>query len=239
MQFPHESFHNHSQHHNSELTMKQSHPVNHEISDVSRETYNAVLSEYEKNRDAYSELIGIWLQWNQSVNLFSKRTDQSLLRNHIFHSLFLVKETMISDAASAETIIDAGTGGGLPGLPMAIACPDKHFILVDKVAKKTMAVKDIIRSLGIANVRVANQDIESVEATTPARVVSKHAFHVSNLLKALQGKNIQEISMLKGDDVLSEININIVNANRITLKRFNIQENPFFQNKYIIHLHQR
>ncbi len=210
-----------------------------DISYVSRETCEYVLALYEKYQASYTLLVGKWLHWNRTVNLFSRKTDESLLKNHILHSLFLVASTGVSYSNEANTIIDAGTGGGLPGLPMAIACPERDFLLVDKVRKKTLVVKDIIRSLGLTNASVIHQNIADIATDTPCRVVSKHAFPVDVLLKALQNKNISEISLLKGDDVFSEINGDLTKNYRITLQRFNLTDQPFFHNKYIVHLNKR
>jgi len=209
-----------------------------EITDVSRETSEFVLSLFEHHRKAYSRLIEIWLRWNSRVNLFSKSTKEEDLINHIIHSLYLVVSTDFFDDKKMN-IIDAGTGGGLPGLPMAIACPDRNFILVDKVLKKTLAVRDIIRSLALNNVVAIHQNIAELDINRSSRVVSKHAFPVQVLLKALNGKPVHEISMLKGDDIFSEINEGMVINYKITLKRFNIHGNPFFHKRYIVHIHRR
>ncbi len=218
--------------------MKKSVSEQVEITDVSRETSNFVLSLYEHNRKVYSRLIEVWLSWNSRVNLFSKGTKEEDLINHIIHSLYLVVSTDYFDDKNMN-IIDAGTGGGLPGLPMAIACPDRNFILVDKVLKKSLVVKDIIRSLALTNVNVINQNIAEMEVNAPSRVVSKHAFPVQVLLRALSGKSVHEISMLKGDDIFSEINESMAINYKISLKRFNTHGNSFFHNRYIVHFHRR
>ncbi len=208
------------------------------ITDVSRETSEFVQSLFEQNHKSYIRLVETWLTWNSRVNLFSKRTKGEDLFNHIIHSLYLVDSTGVINDKTLK-IIDAGTGGGLPGLPMAIACPDRIFYLVDKVLKKTLAIKDIIRSLSLSNVNVINQNIADLQLNTPCRVVSKHAFPVRDLLISLDDEHVHEISMLKGDDIFLEINEDMLNNYKFSLQRFNFHENPFFQNRYIVHIHRQ
>jgi len=96
----------------------------------------------------YCVLLG---QWNKSINLISRKDEENLWRNHILISLvFLFK---IEFPGGAQ-ILDLGTGGGLPGIPLSIMRPDIEFLLIDSIQKKTTAVQDMIKALGLPNVTV-------------------------------------------------------------------------------------
>lgn len=100
--------------------------------------------------------------WNTKVNLVSRKDVESLIPNHIIPCLSI---SLIRNFNKGETIIDVGTGGGLPGLPLAIACPNAQFTLVDSNSKKMMVVSDIATSLGLKNVRVLCSRAEKVNET--------------------------------------------------------------------------
>ena len=100
--------------------------------------------------------------WNTKVNLVSRKDVEFLIPNHIIPCLSM---SLIRNFNKGETIIDVGTGGGLPGLPLAIACPNAQFTLVDSNSKKMMVVSDIAAILGLKNVRVICSRAEKVNET--------------------------------------------------------------------------
>lgn len=202
------------------------------ITDVSRETFIRTESIMEQYAVTFSRLVDMWMEWNRSVNLFSRKTDPELLKLHIIHSLLLVSETSTPD--NNRLVIDAGTGGGLPGLPMAIACPGREFLLVDKVGKKLLAVKDTIRTLGLSNVTVRNCRVEDLVIPDGSVVVSKHAFPVEVLLATLDDKNWSQVALLKGDDVFSEIQADLYENYHISFRSLQRASHPFFEDKYIV-----
>lgn len=96
----------------------------------------------------YSLLLG---GWNKSINLISRRDEENLWRNHILMSLALLFKI---EFPSAAKILDLGTGGGLPGIPLSIMRRDIEFILLDSIRKKTTAVQDMVDALGLPNTKV-------------------------------------------------------------------------------------
>lgn len=96
----------------------------------------------------YAELL---LEWNKKINLVSRKDESNILCTHIMYSIaFLFKIDFINGCK----IIDLGTGGGLPGIPLSIIMPDINFILLDSVRKKTIAVQEMLKTLGLLNVSV-------------------------------------------------------------------------------------
>lgn len=98
----------------------------------------------------YAKLL---IEWNQKVNLISRKDEENVLSRHILHSLALaMPQSMDSDFEEGSMILDIGTGGGLPGVPLAIVRPDCTFRLVDSIQKKINAVNDMIGQLGLTNI---------------------------------------------------------------------------------------
>lgn len=206
------------------------------ISNVPRETFEKASVLLQQNAGLLDNLIIKWLWWNQSVNLFSRKTDAALLEKHIYHSFLLEFTTAVPDC---RTVIDAGTGGGLPGLPLAVANRDKEFLLVDKVQKKCLVVRDIARSLRLSHVRVLHSDISKIPDRYPARIVSKHAFPVKTLLEHLKHKDWKEIAMLKGSEVLSEIDADMTGDFLFSFRMLDQIRDPFFDNRGILLIHKK
>ncbi len=206
------------------------------VANVSRETFAAATSLFEQQYDRFSFLVDNWLRWNKSINLFSKNTGRSLLEKHIVHSLLL---GLVTEEPGCAQVVDAGTGGGLPGLPLAMVNGDKDFLLIDKVQKKCLAVREIIRTLGIPNATVIPSDIEKTDISKPSRIVSKHAFPVRTLLHAAADKNWTEIAMLKGNEVLSEIDPGMFQGYRFSFHGFDRFQDPFFLDRGVLLIHKK
>lgn len=96
-----------------------------------------------------SSFVDMLLDWNTKINLISRRDEENIWTNHILHSISILFK--LSFAAGAR-ILDLGTGGGLPGIPLAILLPESNFLLVDATQKKTKAIEDMIGRLGLRNV---------------------------------------------------------------------------------------
>lgn len=105
----------------------------------------------EEQWDKLEELSLKLYDWNTKVNLVSRKDVEFLIPNHVIPCLSM---SLIRNFKKGETVIDVGTGGGLPGLPLAIICPDAQFTLIDSNSKKMMVVNDMASSLGLKNVRV-------------------------------------------------------------------------------------
>ena len=112
----------------------------------------------EEQKEKYSKLVELYKYWNSKVNLISRKDIDNLEINHILHSLSIVKIVIFKDSTS---VLDVGTGGGLPGIPLAIFFPKVNFTLIDSIGKKIKVVKSICSELSINNVDAINDRVEN------------------------------------------------------------------------------
>jgi 16S rRNA (guanine527-N7)-methyltransferase len=170
-------------------------------SDVSRETYSIIDTCFTSHKPVFDLYVERLLWWNRKINLVSRDTTikESLL--HVRHSLYI--NTKIPD--STVQIVDAGSGGGLPGIPLAILNPHLNVVLVDVVEKKMMAADAIKRELGLKNVQCVHASIEDYEAAPNSVLVSKHAFKLPELITMTHKKGYLSIILLKGNDFQDEL----------------------------------
>src|ERR1700742_773491 len=97
--------------------------------------------------------------WNNQINVISRKDIDQLFERHVLHSLGIAK---IMPFLPGESVLDVGTGGGFPGIPLAILFPDTQFYLVDSIGKKIKVVQEVAKALGLKNVRANHQRAEEV-----------------------------------------------------------------------------
>lgn len=114
----------------------------------------------EKQRQQFKALGALYEDWNGKINVISRKDIGNLYVNHVLHSLGIAK--IISFQRGAE-ILDVGTGGGFPGLPLAILFPDARFDLVDSIGKKITVVKEVSKGLGLTNVTAEQARVEQLK----------------------------------------------------------------------------
>jgi 16S rRNA (guanine527-N7)-methyltransferase len=150
------------------------------------------------------------LEWNGKLNLISRKDADHLWRNHILHSLAVLVLERLPDKG---TIMDLGTGGGLPGLPLAIMLPRARFVLCDSIAKKIRAVQSMAESLGLRNVECLTSRVEDLHRDTYARgfdaVLARAVTRLPDLVSwaspLLRPAESSRLIVWKGGDVGEEI----------------------------------
>lgn len=154
-----------------------------------------MLQEHEELLLQYARYL-LW--WNEKVNLVSRDVSHETLKSHIKHSLCVA---LMDEFKLAQHIIDAGSGGGLPGLPLAIVHRDKEFVLNDIVAKKIFVANDLVNKLFL-NETVSTHSGSIAKASTSEEtvIVTKHAFKVYELYDYLDGKDWKALIFLKGKE---------------------------------------
>ncbi len=188
----------------------------------------------EKQKVQFEELEGLYREWNEKVNVISRRDIDNLYSHHVLHSLMIavyMKNELPEDfalAVGAENgeavgergsngcdggertgegrlrILDVGTGGGFPGIPLAILMPNAHFTLCDSIAKKTRVVADVAERLGLKNVEVVTARAEELTGSWDY-VVSRATASLSDLLRWTKGRFDKGLICLKGGDIAGEI----------------------------------
>ena len=183
-------------------------------------------------------MIDVYRFWNEKVNLISRKDFEHFYERHVLHSLSICKLFSFSDKAK---IMDLGTGGGFPGVPLAIMFPKVNFLLVDSINKKTKVLQEIVNELKLNNTVVLNQRAEDVDAVFDF-IVSRAVSKLDKLNQWTNGKISTKhnhkfkngLICLKGGDLTLEIQ-NL--KNKITTHSINnFFEESFFDQKKIIHL---
>lgn len=172
--------------------------------DVSRETFRLVDELFQRNRVSLETYISRLQWWNKSFNLISRNITKDVVREHVRHSLL---PTILPGFKCSQVILDAGTGGGLPGIPIAICFSDKKIILNDVSHKKTTILDHLKRELHLNNTHIANYPLSQYIITDDSAecIVSKHAFKTDEILKDIKNGNWKTLIMFKGNDFIDEI----------------------------------
>lgn len=164
----------------------------------------------EKQVDQFSQLGKLYKEWNDKINVVSRKDIENIYTNHVLHSLGIAK--MITFNPGAD-VLDVGTGGGFPGIPLAILFPDTHFHLVDSIGKKITVVREVSAALGLENVKADQIRAEQIKGKYDfivSRAVTrmKEFYGWVNTKTNLQSTHSLDngILYLKGGDLDEEMN---------------------------------
>ena len=162
-----------------------------------------------EQRERFAALDGLYRDWNSKINVISRKDIDNLYEHHILHSLGIAQ---YANFKPGTRIMDLGTGGGFPGIPLAIMFPDVHFHLVDSIGKKIRVCNEVSTALGLANVTAEWNRAENVKEKYDF-VVSRAVMPLADLVKLIR-KNISKDShnalpngliCLKGGELQHEV----------------------------------
>ena len=214
-------------------------------------------------RRQFEDLEPLYREWNAKINVVSRKDIDNLMLHHVLHSLAIAKAFEPAGAAGlpafedGDRVLDVGTGGGFPGIPLAILFPGVKFTLCDSVGKKLIVAEAVAKALGLDNVEVVHSRVEDlIKAQASAGeafsfVVSRAVTDLSNFLPWVKGGYSKGIYYLKGGDVtdaplfadrgalLQEIDVALKKngLSRDNVKIFNICdafEEEFFEQKRVL-----
>lgn len=153
------------------------------------------------DRQYYAHAIELWQDWNSKINVISRKDSDFIYEHHILHSLAIGH---FNPFEPGETVLDAGTGGGFPGIPLAMNFPDTRFTLCDSIGKKVRVAAAVAEGLGLSNVTAVNARIESLPEIYDW-VVTRAVTTLENFYPWVRGRFRKGILCLKGGDVMAEI----------------------------------
>ena len=178
----------------------------------------------------------LYFKWNQKINVISRKDIDEIYLKHVLHSLAIAKFISFKDDTS---IIDVGTGGGFPGIPLAIIFPKVKFHLVDSINKKILVVNEVSKSLKLKNVTTSHSRVENLNGKYDF-VISRAVTKMREFKRLIKGKFNSEsfndlnngIIYLKGGDLTIEL-LGIINKQISISKYFNEE---FFETKKIVYV---
>ncbi|WP_411766447.1 16S rRNA (guanine(527)-N(7))-methyltransferase RsmG [Winogradskyella sp. A3E31] len=191
----------------------------------------------EHQIEQFSALEHLYKDWNTKINVISRKDIDELYLRHVLHSLGIAKVIEFSDDSS---ILDVGTGGGFPGVPLAILFPNCKFHLVDSIGKKLKVINGVAETLELNNIRTTHSRVEAIDETYDF-IVSRAVTAMPEFTKWVKGKISKpqknslknSILYLKGGDLTEEL------KQYKTVKAYLLSdyfEEDFFETKKVIHL---
>lgn len=208
----------------------------------------------QEQMDMFRKMEGLYREWNSKINVVSRKDIDELYRHHVIHSLGIaayLKAQMpdIYDRLRGEgpyslsepmRILDLGTGGGFPGIPLSVMFPHAEFTLCDSIGKKITVATEVYKGLGLKNVKTVNARAETLEETFDF-VVSRAVTALENFIPWVKGKYNDGILYLKGGDLTEEISTAM---SKFKMRKGSVHiwpissciSDPFFETKQVIYI---
>ena len=184
------------------------------------------------------KLKALYTEWNAAINVISRKDMDAFDERHVLHSLALVKAMKF---APGSDVLDVGTGGGFPGIPLAIAYPEVHFVLCDSIGKKMKVVRAVAEALELTNVTIHHGRAEDIKGQFDF-VVSRAVTRMNRFIPWVQGKIKKQsinpwpngILALKGGDLNEELAEVDFPTERLPISEWFDQ--PFFETKQVVYV---
>ena len=191
----------------------------------------------EKQIQQFSQLQNLYTDWNAHINVISRKDMDNLYIKHVLHSLAIAK---VIDFSDGSKILDVGTGGGFPGIPLAIIFPEVEFLLVDSIGKKIKVVNEVATAINLKNLKAQHARAEQVVGQfdfVVSRAVTKMKVFQQWVRKRISVKQnntlFNGILYLKGGDLTEELK-GIKNVDLYDIPNF--FEEEFFETKKVVHI---
>lgn len=192
----------------------------------------------DRQKEQFVQLQDLYEEWNSQINVISRKDIEELYTRHVLHSLGIAKVIQFKPGTS---IMDVGTGGGFPGIPLAILFPDSNFYLVDTIGKKIKVVNAVAASLGLANVEGVQKRAEKVKFEFDF-IVSRAVTYLPKFNNWIKGKFSNDsfndlpngLLYLKGGDLKEELKESGKPFESFGL--YNYFSEDFFETKKVIYL---
>ena len=191
----------------------------------------------EKQIKQFSQLQELYNEWNTQINVISRKDLENLYVKHVLHSLAIAKVISFADGT---TVLDVGTGGGFPGIPLAILFPKVDFLLVDSIGKKIKVVNEVATVIGLKNLRAEHKRAEQVNGQfdfVVSRAVTRMKIFQQWVKKRISTKQnntiFNGIIYLKGGDLIEELK-GIKNVDVYEISDF--FEEDFFETKKVVYI---
>ena len=185
----------------------------------------------------FEQLQTLYADWNTKINVVSRKDIEQLYLRHVLHSLGIAK---VLDFKKGSKVLDVGTGGGFPGVPLAILFPETHFTLVDSIGKKINVVNEVVAGLGLKNVTTHHMRVEELDdkfdfivSRAVARMDAFTRWNKGKIKKKGQHHLANGILYLKGGDLTEEL----ANFKQVTI--YNLSDyftEDFFETKKVVYL---
>jgi len=179
----------------------------------------------------------LYKDWNLKINVVSRKDIDEIYVRHVLHSLGIAK---VMEFKSGAQVLDVGTGGGFPGIPLAILFPETQFHLVDSIGKKIKVVDEVVAGLGLTNVKTTNDRVENVPGQYDfivSRAVAQMETFVRWVRNHIKKKSVHELKngilYLKGGDLKEEL-AKFTTAQTFELTKY--YEEDFFETKKVVYL---
>lgn len=219
--------------------------------------FNAIIQERfpevtPEQVERFRKMEALYREWNSKINVISRKDIDELYRHHVLHSLGIAAyiRTMMPDIYAHMTgegpysiaeplqILDLGTGGGFPGIPLAVMFPHAQFTLCDSIGKKITVATEVYKGLGLENVTTVNARAETLTQTFDY-VVSRAVTSLENFMPWVKGKYSRGILYLKGGDLAEEISTAM---SKFRMRKGSVHvwpiygwaNDPFFETKQVV-----